>query len=125
MNQLVKPGRKLARQQLVVSLLVTLSLSLVMYFYWGFSYAQSALAGGVICIIPNVVFAYKAFKYAGASSSEKVMDSFYSGEKLKLGLTAFLFALAFKFLVIVPVPLFVTYFVVVISSLLTSILFKL
>lgn len=119
------PGRKLARQQLVVSLLITLSISIIMYFYWGFSYALSALVGGTISIIPNIVFAYKAFKYAGASSSKKVMESFYGGEKIKLGLTALLFALAFKFLVIIPVPFFITFFIAMIVSLLTPVLFKL
>ena len=125
MNQLVKPGRKLARQQLVVSLAITFSSAIIMYLCWGVSFAQSALAGGAISIIPNVFFAYKAFKYAGASSSKKVMESFYGGEKIKLGLTALLFALAFKFLVIMPLPFFITFFIVVIGSLLTPVLFKL
>lgn len=125
MNQLVKPGRKLACQQLAVSLTLTLSAAIVIYFIWGLSYALSALAGGFISIIPNVVFAYKAFKYAGASASKKVLESFYAGEKIKLVLTAFLFALAFKYLAIVSIPFFLTYFVVMVMSLLTPILFKL
>jgi ATP synthase protein I len=52
------------------------------------------------------VFAYKAFRYAGARASKEVMQSFFSGVKLKLGLTALLLALALKFLVIIPLPFF-------------------
>ena len=77
-----------------------------MYLNWGYSNAVSALVGGVISIIPNSVFAYKTFKYAGASSSKKVIESFYSGEKMKMVITVFLLALAFKFLVIIPIPFF-------------------
>ena len=100
-------------------------MTLVTYLYLGSTQAQSALCGGFISLIPNTVFAYKAFKYAGATSSEKVMESFFLGEKLKLGLTAFLFALAFKFLPVAPVHLFVTFFIVMMISLLIPLLFKL
>lgn len=122
---LLQPGKKLVRYQFFLSLITTIFISIIVFFNWGSSYAQSALCGGLISIIPNLVFAYKAFKYAGASSSKKVMESFFTGEKLKLGLTALLFALAFKFLPIAPVPLFVTFFIVMMMSLLTPILFKL
>ena len=124
-NLLVKPGRKLAKYQLVVSLILTFLIAIIMYLNWGYSNAVSALVGGVISIIPNSVFAYKTFKYVGASSSKKVIESFYSGEKMKMVITVFLLALAFKFLVIIPIPFFLTFFLVMIISLLTPILFKL
>ena len=124
-NQLVQPGRKLVRFQFLLSLIITFVITFVTYLYWDVIHAQSAFCGGFISIIPNAVFAYKAFKYAGASSSKKVMESFFMGEKLKLGLTALLFALSFKFLPVAPVPLFGTFFVVMMMSLLTPVLFKL
>ena len=124
-NTLAKPGRIFAFTQILISVLVVLACSIATYFIWGLSYAISVLAGGAISIIPNFVFAYKAFKYAGARSSEKVLDSFYSGEKLKIVLTAVLFALAFKFLAIEPVAFFSSFCLVVALPLLTPFLFKL
>ena len=77
-NKLTLAGRKLAWQQNIFAIKVVLLCSLVTYFYWGLSYAQSTLAAGVVTIIPNIVFALKAFKYAGAKSSKLVVESFFS-----------------------------------------------
>jgi len=123
-NQLAKPGRKFAYQQIGLTISIILVCALITYFYWGLSYAKSVLTGGVIGVIPNFVFAYKAFKYVGARSSKKVMESFYSGVKLKMGLTALLFALAFKYLVLLPVPFFSMFCVVMAVPLLTPFIFK-
>ena len=109
----------------LISIIIVLACSIATYFIWGLSFAHSVLAGGAISIIPNFVFAHKAFKYAGARSSEKVLDSFYSGEKLKIVLTAVLFALAFKFLAIEPIAFFSSFCLVVALPLLTPFLFKL
>jgi ATP synthase protein I len=105
-NKLTAAGRKLAWQQNVLAISVVLLCSLVSYFIWGLDYAKSMLAAGVVTIIPNIVFALKAFKYAGAKSSKLVVESFFSGVKLKMVLTALLFVLAFKFLVLLPIPFF-------------------
>lgn len=105
-NKLANAGRKLAWQQNALAISVVLLCSLVSYFIWGFVYVQSILAAGVVAIIPNIVFAFKAFKYAGAKSSKLVVESFFSGVKLKMVLTALLFVLAFKFLVLLPIPFF-------------------
>lgn len=124
-NELAKPGRQFAFKQILISIIIVITFSVVTYFIWGLSFAYSVLAGGAISIIPNFVFAHKAFKYAGARSSEKVLDSFYSGEKLKIVLTAVLFALAFKFLAIEPIAFFSSFCVVVVLPLLTPFFFKL
>ena len=58
-----------------------------------------------------MLFAYKAFQYAGASAARKVVDAFNSGVKLKLVLSAVLFALCFKFIENLQLPaFFITYF---------------
>lgn len=75
---------------------------------------MSALAGGAIAIIPNFVFALYAFRFAGASASKKVMDSFFKGAKIKMILTALLFALSFKFITLSLVAFFTTYVLVVV-----------
>lgn len=57
--------------------------------------AYSALAGGLICALPNMYFVRKAFQYAGARAAMQVVQSFYKGELWKMFLTAVLFALVF------------------------------
>ena len=123
-NQLAKSGRKFAFKQIGFTFGVIIFFVLVTYFLWGYSSAKSAFVGGLVVIIPNSVFAYKAFKYAGAKSSEKVMESFYSGVKIKMGLMALLFALAFKFLVLLPIPFFAMFCAVMAIPLLTPFIFK-
>ena len=108
-NPLAVAGRKIALKQNIFSVVVVLICCLITYMYLDFDAVLSALTGGSIAIIPNMVFAYKAFKYAGASASRKVIDSFFSGVKIKMGITALLFSLAFKFLVILPLPFFGTF----------------
>ncbi|NQZ88628.1 MAG: ATP synthase subunit I [Colwellia sp.] len=124
-NTLTKAGRKIACQQIGFSIVVVLVCALIIYFGWGLSYAISALAGGVIAIIPNGIFAYKAFKYAGAKSSKLVVSSFFSGVKLKMLVTAILLVFAFKLLVILPLAFFGTFCLVMALPLLTPFLFKL
>lgn len=123
-NKLTLAGRKLAWQQNILAISVVLLCSLISYFIWGLIHAQSILAAGVVTIIPNIVFALKAFKYAGAKSSKLVVESFFSGVKLKMVLTALLFALAFKFLVLLPIPFFSMFCLVMALPLLTPLLFR-
>jgi ATP synthase protein I len=90
----------------------------------GSAQASSVLAGGAIGILPNYIFALKAFKYAGATASKLVVESFFSGVKLKMLVTAVLFALAFKFLAILPIAFFTSYCMVMALPLLTPFIFK-
>jgi len=123
-NRLTKAGRKLAWQQNIFSIAIVLFISLITYLVWGLAHAQSILAAGIVTIIPNIVFALKAFKYAGAKSSKLVVESFFSGVKLKMVLTALLFALAFNFLVLLPIPFFSMFCLIVALPLFTPLLFK-
>jgi len=78
--------------------------------------AISALAGGLICAIPNAYFIYKAFLHSGARQVTHVLQSFYQGGTWKMLLTAVGFAAAFK--LIQPVDLLALFasFVVVQST---------
>lgn len=122
-NTLVKAGRKIALTQILFTTALMLLTTLIIYFIWGVAYAKSALVGGIVAILPNMIFAYKAFRYAGAQSSRKVVESFYSGVKLKMLYTALLFALVFKFMVIIPSAFLSTYCVVVFFPLLQPVFF--
>ena len=105
-NELTQIGLKIAFKQIFITFIVVMSITLSIYLIWDIESAKSALLGGLIGILPNIVFALKAFRYAGAREAKKVVESFFSGIKIKMGLTALLFALTFKFLVIEPLPLF-------------------
>ena len=123
-NELTKPGRKYAYQQSALMAFIVTFTTLIIYLIWGYEPAKSAALGGVIGVIPNILFAYKAFKFAGASASKKVVESFFSGVKLKMALTAFLFALAFKFVVLIPLPFFGMFCLVMALPLITPFIIK-
>lgn len=123
-KKLTSAGKKLALQQNILAIMVVLFCSLITYFCWGLLHAKSTLVAGVVAIIPNIVFALKAFKYAGAKSSKLVVESFFSGVKLKMVLTALLFVLAFKLLVLLPIPFFIMFSLVMVVPLLTPFVIK-
>jgi ATP synthase protein I len=83
--------------------------------------AVSALVGGLIQILPQAWFSWQAFKYAGASNVDKIVQSMYRGELGKVVMTATLFAILFTvdkqwnylalfttFLVMIPLQWFLT-----------------
>ncbi len=123
-NKLTEAGQKFARQQIFFIIGVVSFITVITYFILGWMPAKSALIGGMVVIIPNMLFAYKAFKYAGAQASRKVVDSFFSGVKLKMALTALFLALVFKFLVLSVIPFFVMFSLVLVLPALTACLFK-
>lgn len=123
-NELAKVGKRFAFKQILAMITVVLIIALVTYLKWGTDHAISILAGGVVIIIPNIFFALKAFRYSGARASEKVMESFNNGVKMKIVLTALLFALAFKFLAILPIPFFTSFCLVVAMPLVTPFFIK-
>jgi len=123
-NKLSAAGKTLSKQQFIFSTLMTFFCIVITYFFWGFIFAKSSLLGGLVAIIPQFIFGLNAFKYAGATKSQQVVDAFYKGEKLKLLLTTILFALTFKFFIIVPIAFFTVFCLVVITSLLTPVFLK-
>ncbi|WP_407695809.1 ATP synthase subunit I [Shewanella yunxiaonensis] len=88
---------------------VTGLASTVFFVMQGVNSGLSALAGAVIAVIPNFVFATLAFSHMGASATAKVLKSFYWGEAVKLLLTIVLFSIAFIYLKAAFMPLFVCY----------------
>ena len=97
---------------LIVQSVLTLVLAVFYALVYSKIAALSALIGGITCILPNVVFAVVAFKYQGARSAKKIVQSFYTGEALKLFIAVILFAMVFSLLKIEPVAFFVTYIMV-------------
>ena len=95
--------------------LVQLGLSALMallFLLRGQDAAISALAGGLICAIPNAYFVYKAFLHTGARQADAVLISFYQGGMWKMILTGVGFATAFK--LIQPLDVFALFFTFVV-----------
>jgi ATP synthase protein I len=111
-------GRHIAKKHIKLAILVTFIICSLWYLFGGYAQMKSALLAGLIAIIPNSIFAYKTFKYVGAQASGKVVESFFQGEKLKIVVTAILFAIAFKFFLVMPLPFFITYCIVMVLPLL-------
>ena len=70
-------------------------IGLLFWLVQGWIAAYSAWLGGLIALIPNVYFTYKAFQYFGARSIAVIVQSFWAGQMGKLILTAVLFAVLF------------------------------
>ena len=85
--------KRLLLTQCVVAIIFPLVL-----LPFGIIAAWSAAAGGIASLIPNAYFVHRAFRFSGARSAQKILRSFYSGEAIKLVLTALIFALTFIYL---------------------------
>ena len=73
----------------------------------------------------NIINGEEHCLYLGHKKSAiTAVDSFFSGVKLKMVLTALLFALAFKFLVLLPIPFFVMFCLVMVMPLISPLFFK-
>ena len=91
--------------------LVQLGLSALMallFLLRGQDAAISALAGGLICAIPNAYFIYKAFLHTGARQADAVLIAFYQGGMWKMILTGVGFVAAFE--LIQPLDVFALFF---------------
>lgn len=103
-------NKQLSKRGIVRLWLVQLSVTLVFAAFCALIYdinvASSALLGGMVCIVPNAYFASKLFKYQGARSAKKIVNSFYKGEALKILISIFLFTAVFLLIKITPLAFF-------------------
>lgn len=59
--------------------------------------ASSAVLGGLVCFIPTVWFALRAFRHTGARSATDIVRSLYAGASGKMVLTIVLFGFLFYY----------------------------
>ena len=64
-------------------------------FFWSQGVALAAFLGGMIVVLPNCYFAFRAFRYRGARAARLIVRSFYAGAAGKMMLTAGMFTLVF------------------------------
>ena len=115
-TSLTKKGRDLARKVLFYQCLVTFINTLFFTLIYGKNYGISALYGGLICLISGMVFAFLAFRYAGASQNQLVVRSFNKGSKLKFVFTIVMFVVVYKWPNLQPLPLLVSYSVTLMAQ---------
>jgi ATP synthase protein I len=97
-----------AYRLLYIQILLT-TISSLIFLSTDIKAAYSAFIGGVICVVPNLVFIIYAYRFGGARAAKKIAGSFYRGEALKVMLTALMFAATFILLPISIGPLMTTY----------------
>ncbi|MBA2657282.1 MAG: ATP synthase subunit I [Tatlockia sp.] len=103
--------KRLLKTQLITSLLI----SLAFFIFSGKREGISALLGGLVAVLPSMLFANKLFRYHGARAAQQIVKSFYVGEALKILSTAILFSLVFIFYKVAPLAFFFTYIVVLMN----------
>lgn len=123
-NVLARRGRLAAYKLVLVQAIVAGIISILFFVMWGAQYGQSALAGAIIAVLPNFVFATLAFSHSGASSAAKVVKSFYWGEAIKMLLTIALFTLVFINMKVGFMPLFTCYSLVLVVHWIAPLYFK-
>ena len=72
---------------------ILVAVVIIGYVFEGSAFAYSAAIGGCIAIVPQVLFGFWVFRNRGARNSHLIARDLFTGEGLKLGVTAILFAL--------------------------------
>ena len=99
-----------ALQQLKWQVRLMVALWLIAQLLSGTAAGLTALAGAGIAVIGQAYFVFRAFRHAGATSAQYIVQEFYRGEAGKFLLTALLFAGVFIFFKKVePVWLFTSF----------------
>jgi len=115
-TSLTQEGRQLARKVLFYQALIVTLFTLLFTIFLGKYSGISALYGGVICLVTGAVFAFLAFRFAGASQNQLVVRSFNKGSKLKFIITIVMFVMVYKWQNLQPLPLLVSYFVTLMAQ---------
>jgi ATP synthase protein I len=71
-------------------------LALIALILHGVTSGFSVLMGGLAYVLPNLIFVWRVFRYAGASQMTMFMAAFFMGEMIKLVLAAVLFLIIVK-----------------------------
>jgi ATP synthase protein I len=112
---LANNGQQLAKKGILAQCISSLVL-IVTVLVMKPEYTSAVIFGSLSFIIPHSFFAYWSFRYAGATKSKLVVQSFSQGLKIKLVLTVIFFAIAFSQLNAPPFPLMGAYVLAMVSQ---------
>jgi ATP synthase protein I len=113
---LTQEGRNLARKVLFYQSIIVIIFTTFFTVFYGKYSGISAFYGGVVCLVTGAVFAFLAFRYAGASQNQLVVRSFNKGSKLKFLFTIVMFVVVYKWQNLQPLPLLISYFVTLMAQ---------
>ncbi len=106
---------------ILVQCLSVILIALAVYLLKGQEFAVSAILGGLLVILPNAYFAWRAFRYNQTRSAAHLVGGFVQAELGKFLITALLFALVFKLVKpLVTGALFASFVVVLLVGLIAS-----
>lgn len=97
-NQLQKIIQQQAYQIVYWQLAGVAALAVIALPFAGPTSAFSIFAGGLAYCLPNLLFVWRVFRYAGAQQMNQFMAAFFAGEMFKLFLSGILFLLVVKYL---------------------------
>ena len=100
---------KLVKRVLQLQMLI---IALVAGIAWAAGSSQSAvsaLLGGLVGFLPNLVFAFLFGRRDPGRTANQVVKAFYLGEVVKLALTALLFVIVFHLPGISGLPVFIAF----------------
>lgn len=80
-------------------------LAAIAFLLSGMMSGISVIAGGMAYGLPNLIFVWRVFRFAGAKQMSQFVTAFFMGEAIKLALSAILFLVIVKYL---PVSLLST-----------------
>jgi ATP synthase protein I len=123
-DKLASKGRKAAYRLVAFQATLVLVVSLFCWVMWEAKTGLSALVGGSIYVVPNLIFSYLAFAFSGARQAKNVVMAFYLGEVVKLVLTIVLFTIAFLTFDANFASLFVSFALVMFSQLSAPLFFN-
>jgi ATP synthase protein I len=110
----------------VIQFFVCVIAALASVVLLDFVAAYSILLGGLVSIVPNSYFAWKAFRYRGARNTPLIVRSFYAGETGKLIMTGVMFAIIFASIKpLNPLAVIVSYIATIIIGLIAAATFSL
>lgn len=100
---MVGKGKILATKTLQLQLVIVAIFTVIFLVFCNTNAGLSYMIGAGISVLPSMIFAFFAFRFAGATKKELVMKSFSQGSKLKLAMTIILFVLAYQLTLLQPV----------------------
>lgn len=104
-----KTGLQSAKRLMLIQSGLTIVIAMIVWIALGPKAAVSAVLGGLVSTIPNVVFAKKLFQFHGAQAAKQIVNGFYKGEVLKMVLSVALFSLVFICFNVIPLVFFAVY----------------
>lgn len=99
----------LIKHVFLIQILITLFISGIFAYTKGLDFGISAILGGMICILPSLLFAVIFFKNAATKAPDKIAQAFYWAEAVKLLIFIILLSLVLQWSKLKPVPLFIVF----------------